>query len=187
MQNLDNQTIMLAIAAVTALALFLQAIVLLAIFITLRKATRTLKEEVEDLRTAAMPIIYNTQELLKHVTPKIEETVADVAAVAHGLREQTAHVEITAKEILNRLRQQSSRVDAMFSSTLDSVDRAGVFLADSVSRPARQLSGLLASVKAAIESLRSYDPASRHAYSAENLHADSPEASEAPEAEEPFI
>ncbi|MGA3263521.1 MAG: hypothetical protein ABSC47_05690 [Terracidiphilus sp.] len=157
MHNLDNQTILLAIVAVTALAVLLQAIVLLAIFLTVRKAARSLEEEVEDLRSAAMPIIYNTRDLLTRMTPQVESTVADVAAVAHGLREQTAHVEATAKVILERVRRQSSRVDTMLSSVLDAVDRAGGFLTDAVSKPARQLAGLLASLKAVIESLRSSD------------------------------
>lgn len=157
MPNLDNQTILLAIVAVTALALLLQAIVLLAIFITIRKAARSLREDVEELRSATMPIIYDTRDLLTRVTPHVETTVADVAAVAHGLREQTAVVETTARHIIERVRQQSSRVDAMLTSVLDAVDRAGGFLSDAVSKPARQLSGLLASVKAVIESLRASD------------------------------
>ena len=158
MQNIDNQTILLAIVAVTALALLLQAIVLLAIFLTLRNAARSLRQDVEDLHTAVMPIIFNTRELLARVTPQVESTVTDVAAVAHGLREQTAHVEATAKVILERVRRQSSRVDTMLSSILDAVDRAGSFLTDVVSKPARQLTGLLASLKAVIESLRASAP-----------------------------
>jgi methyl-accepting chemotaxis protein len=168
MPYIDNQTIMLAIVAVTALALLLQAFVLLAIFLTVRKAARSLKEEVRTLRAAAMPVILNTQALLTRVTPNVEATLADVAAVTHGLREHTAQVETTFKDILERLRQQSSRVDEMVSSVLDAVDRAGSFLANAVSKPARQLAGLLASFKAVIESLRSSDPALRHTRSPED-------------------
>ncbi len=157
MPKLDNQTMMLAIVAVTALAVLLQAFILLAIFVAVRKAARSLKEQVEDIHSAAMPIINNTRELLTRVTPYVESTVFDVATMAHGLREQTVQVEVTAKDILERLRKQSSRVDAMLSSVLDAVDRAGSFLTDAVSKPARQLAGVLASVKAVVESLRSSD------------------------------
>jgi methyl-accepting chemotaxis protein len=154
MQNLDNQTIMLGFVGVTALAVLLQAIILLAILITMRKAARSLKEEAEDLRSAVMPIIENTRTLLTRVAPKMESTVTDVAAVAHRLREQTEVMESTAKEIIDRVRHQSSRVDTMLSKVLDAVDRAGGFLTDAVSKPARQLAGILSSAKAVIESLR---------------------------------
>jgi hypothetical protein len=60
-------------------------------------------------------------------------------------------------------------VDAMLSSVLDAVDRAGSFLTNAVSKPARQLAGVLASVKAVVESLRSSDAAFRHAPPPEDL------------------
>ena len=169
MPNIDNQTLMIAIVAVTALAVLFQAIVLLAIFFSVRKATRSFKREVEDLRTAVMPVINTTRDLIARVTPHVESTVYDVAAMAHDLREQTAQVEITTKDILARLRKQSSRVDAMLSSVLDGVDRAANFLTDAVGKPARQLKGVLASVKAVVESLRSADGAFRRPPPPEDL------------------
>jgi hypothetical protein len=42
----------------------------------------------------------------------------------------------------------------MFTTVLDAVDRAGGFVAETVSRPIRQVSGMLSSIKAIIESLR---------------------------------
>ena len=182
MLKIDNQTLMLAIVAVTALAVLLQAFILLAIFVSVRKAARSLKEQVEDIRSAAMPIIYNTRELITRVTPYVESTVYDVATMAHGLREQTVQVESTAKEMLERLRKQSSRVDAMLSSVLDAVDRAGSFLTNAVSKPARQLAGVLASVKAVVESLRSSDAAFRHAPPPEDFGD-----MRSPMDEEPFV
>jgi hypothetical protein len=169
MPKLDNQTIMLAIVAVTAMAVLLQALILLGIFISVRKAARSLKEQVEDLRSSVMPVVNNTRDLITRVTPYVESTVYDVATMAHGLREQTAQMETTAKEMLERLRKQSSRVDAMLSSVLDGVDRAGIFMTDAVSKPARQLAGVLASVKAVVESLRSSDAGFRQPAPPEDL------------------
>ena len=154
MPNLDNQTIQLAIVAVTALALLLQTIFLLAILVTVRKTARSLKEEIEDLRSSVMPIIYNTRDLLARVTPQVEATVEDLAQMAKGMRVQTEDLQSSAREVVERLRAQASRVDAMLSSVLDAVDRTGDFLTEAVNKPVRQISGLLASVKAVVESLR---------------------------------
>jgi hypothetical protein len=60
----DNQTLLLAFVALTGLAVLLQAIILLAIFITLRKAVRSVREESEKLRSSLMPIIYETRDIL---------------------------------------------------------------------------------------------------------------------------
>ena len=136
------------------MALLLQTIFLLAILVTVRKTARSLKEEIEDLRSSVMPIIYNTRDLLARVTPQVEATVEDLAQMAKGMRVQTEDLQSSAREVVERLRAQASRVDAMLSSVLDAVDRTGDFLTEAVNKPVRQISGLLASVKAVVESLR---------------------------------
>ena len=133
--------------------MLLQAIVLLAVFFVIRKAARSMREDLEDLRSSMAPIIYNTRDLLTRLTPKIEETTSDLAALAHSLRMQAADVQSAANEIVDRVRRQAGRIDTMLSNVLDAVERAGVFMADTVAKPMRQLSAILASAKAAIESL----------------------------------
>jgi uncharacterized protein YoxC len=158
MMKLDNNTIMLAFVGVTAIAIVLQTIILLAVFVAVRKAARGVKDEIEDLRSSMMPIIYNSRDLFTRLAPKVEATVDDLAAIAQGLRAQTAEVQFSAIEIMDKVRRQTSRVDHMFTSVLDAVDRAGGFVAETVSRPVRQISGLLSSMKAIIESLRAGPP-----------------------------
>ncbi len=154
MPKLDNETILLAFVAVTGLAVLLQAFILLAILVSVRKAARSIKEELEDLRSAAMPVIYNTRDLFTRLAPIVEDTVGDLSEIAHGLRVQTAEMQSSASEIVEKVRQQTTRLDAMFTSVLDAVDRAGGFVAEAVSKPVRQLSALAASIKAIVESLR---------------------------------
>lgn len=175
MLKLDNQTILLAFAVVTGLAVLLQAFILLAIFITMRKAASSIRKEVENLRSSLMPVIFDTRDLLAssretlisaqefvanaqgfltRVSPKVEEAVGDVAEIARGLRVQTALMQSSVTEILENVRKQSYRVDHMVSGVLDTADRAGGFVTDVVSRPMRQISGVLAFAKAFIESLR---------------------------------
>jgi hypothetical protein len=154
MSNLDNQTIQLIFIAVTAMAVLLQAIILLAIYVAVRRATNSVREEVEDLRSSVMPIIETARDLIVRVGPKIEMTTAELAEIAHGLRVQTTQMESSVNEILERVHRQSKRVDSMFTGVLDAVEKVGGFVAESVSKPVRQFSGVLASLKAIIESLR---------------------------------
>jgi hypothetical protein len=80
--------------------------------------------------------------------------VTDLSAIASNLRAQAAEVEIALGDILEKVDKQSSRIDTMFSGTLDAVDKASSFVTQTVGKPVRQLSGLVAGVKAAVESLR---------------------------------
>jgi hypothetical protein len=110
MPNLDTQTILLAFAVITGLAVLLQTIILLAILVSMRKTSKTIMNEVEGLRTALMPVILDTRDLisssrdtlattqelvtsaqgfLARVSPLIEAATGDLAEITHGLRAQT--------------------------------------------------------------------------------------------------
>jgi hypothetical protein len=175
MLKLDNQTIMLALAAVIGLAMLLQTFILLAIFVAMRKTARSTREEIVNLRSALMPVIYDTREIiassrdtllsaqdfianaqgfLTRVSPKVEAAAGDLVEITKGLRVQTTQMQSSVVEILEQVRKQSGRVDHMVTGVLDKADRAGEFVTDVVSRPMRQISGVLAFAKAVIESLR---------------------------------
>ena len=79
---MSHEMIELACIGVGALALLMQAILLLAIFLGMRKATKSLKEEIEDVRSSVMPVVNDSRELLtrlSRLTPKLESTVTDAA------------------------------------------------------------------------------------------------------------
>ena len=166
--KLDLETILLAFAVVTGLAVLLQTIILLAIYIAVRKAAGSIHAEVEKLRSSLMPVIYDTrdilanaqeflagaQEFFSRVAPKVEAAAADVVDITQSLRAQSVHIQASALEILERVRRQSDRLDGMISNTLNDVDRAGAFVSDFVAKPVRQISGILGVVKAVVESLR---------------------------------
>jgi hypothetical protein len=161
MPNLDTQTIQLALVAMVALAILIQAIVFVAALLVLRKMAKSITEQIQDLRSSVMPVIESTRDLFVRLAPKIEATTTDIAVLTRSLRNQTADVQVAAHEIIARVQRQASRVDTMLSNLLDAVERANAFMADAVSKPMRQISAFLASAKAVVESLRSSEGASR--------------------------
>lgn len=168
MPKIDNQTIELALFGLVALAMVVQAFVLLATFFALRKAAQSADKKLEELRSTVLPMIASvrpmietSRDLFTNIAPKIESASKDVAEIARSLRVQTAELQSATVEIVARAKGQAGRVDTMLSGVLDSIDRAGTYLADAVNKPIRQVSALLSSVKAAIESLRTSVPTSR--------------------------
>jgi len=172
---MNHDTIELAFIALGAVALAVQTAILLAIFVGVTKAAKSIKSEIEEMRTAVMPVVASAREVIAstreiaeatrgmvtRLTPKVEAAVSDLSEVAHSLRTQTEDVQASVEQVLERVRKQSGRVDTMFSNTLDAVDKASTFVASTVSKPVRQLAGLLAGLKAVVESLRASDPAYR--------------------------
>jgi methyl-accepting chemotaxis protein len=158
MLTVNSQMILLVIAGVVALALLLQAIALLAIFFGMRKAVKAAQKEIEDFRAAAMPVVKEGRELFGRVAPKIQEASVDLAAVVHTLRVESTELQSAANQFVERASRQASRLDSIATSILDAADRTGEFMSQVVHKPMRQVSGILASIKAIVETLRTPEP-----------------------------
>jgi hypothetical protein len=158
MSVLESQTIQLIIIGIAAAAVVLQAIFMRALFATVRKSARSMQEQITELRASAIPLLTESREFLTRVGPELESTATDVAAIVHGLRVRGSELEGTAADIVGRLQQQAARVDGMMTEVLNSVDKVGGIVSGVVSKPARQLFGIVASIKAVIETLRSPAP-----------------------------
>ncbi|MGA3047291.1 MAG: hypothetical protein ABSD67_11745 [Terracidiphilus sp.] len=164
MHNIDSQTIQLVIIAVAALAVVFQAIFLVAILISVKKATVlmhveikkasvSMHAEIQDLRSSIVPVIENSRDFLTRVAPRIESVSEDVAEITQVLRSRINATEAVVADILERTHRQSARVDSMLTGVLDSVERAGEFVSQHVGKPARQISAILASAKAIVQTL----------------------------------
>jgi len=161
MAKLDNQSIELLLFAAVALAFVSQAIVLFGLLIVMRKTAKAITGQVEEMRAAVVPVMENTRDLLARVSPKIVATSTDLAALTKSLRVQSVDAQIAANEVIARVRAQTKRIDSILSKTLDSLEHATGYVAETVNKPMRQLGALLAFAKALVESLRNSEPAHR--------------------------
>lgn len=141
---------LIAFVALTAFALFVQAIVMLVAFITVRRMMNKVQADLGEVRTTVMPILTKTKDTLEKVAPKVESIAADVADLTRRIKEEGADAQVKAAEILDRVQRQASRIDAMFTGMVDGVEHASNVVADNVTRPIRQISGALAAAKAFI-------------------------------------
>jgi len=145
---MNNQTLLVIFVGLTGFALLVQAIVMLAAFLAMRKTVTSLQSDVHELRTSAMPIIEKSRDTLEKLAPKIESVSNDVSDVVRTLREQTHQFQLVAGDVLDRVHRQTSRVDNMFTGVVDGVEHASNVVVDSVARPVRQVSAILAGAKA---------------------------------------
>ena len=147
--NYHSETFWLIVfVGLTAVALFGQFIVMLVAYLMVRKSIKAVQDEVVEVRSTVMPMLTRSKQLLEKVAPKLESVATDVADIAQSAREQTAHIRYTADEVLARVYRQTSRVDNMITNVADGVEHAGNVVADSVTRPVRQVSAMLAAAKA---------------------------------------
>jgi len=139
--------------AVTAAAVLLQALVLLGIFIAVRKSMGKLNEVADELKGKALPVLSTTQSLLDDVSPKLKIATSNLTEVSYTLRHQAKHVNKTVEVLLDKTNAQIGRVDEMVTATFDALDHASRAVEVAVALPARRVSGVIHGVKAGVEVL----------------------------------
>lgn len=173
----DTNTLLLVICAITGFSVLLQLGFLVAIATMGSKAMKMAKESREEFRDLATPVLQHTRELLEasknllaRLEPRLESAASDLAEIAQVAREETHKMQVSADEISERIRKQAERMDTMTTTALNGVDRVSHFLETAVNVPVRQVSGVLAAVKAIVDTLRS--PAAPRKRASQNAHAD---------------
>jgi len=140
---------------VAAAAILVQAAILVAMFLQMRRTTERMERFTADLESRLTPILTRVQILLEDTQPKITEMVADAAHVVYLARAQAQKVDRVFTEASDRLRGQLVRADRIVTGALEAVEDAGSKFSHNVWRPVRQVSALMQGIKVGIDLLRS--------------------------------
>jgi predicted transcriptional regulator len=134
--------------AITAFAVLLQALVLLAIFFAMLKSMQKLHGLLDEIKGKALPVLSTTQSLLEDVSPKLKIATTNLTEVSHTLRHQANHVNETVELLLDKTNDQIGRVDEMVTATLDALNQASRAVETAVALPARRVSSVIQGVRA---------------------------------------
>ena len=139
---------------VTALAVVLQAVVLIALFLQLRRTAARVEETVADLNARLTPILSRVQLLVEDVSPRISGIVSDAAELTRLARGQAQKVDRILSETLERLRLQLIHVDQVLTGAMEAVEEAGTRLRDTVWGPVVKASAIIRGIQTGLEFLR---------------------------------
>lgn len=139
--------------ALTGIAVLLQAGVLIAIFVVLRKTSANMEALANEVKTKVLPTVAQAEALLTEIRPRVEaiaEQVKDTTTLVHH---QVERVDATVHDVVDRARLQIIRTDELFTRTLDRVERTSDIVQKTVVSPVRQISGLMQGVTVGLEFL----------------------------------
>jgi len=139
--------------AVTTAAVLLQAFVLLAMYIGLRQTTRKLHEATDELREHALPTIATARNLLEDISPKLKVVSTNLVEASKSLRKQAEQVNATVDDLLIKTNAQAARVDGIVTASIDSAAHATQAVQHAFEAPVRQISALVAGLKAGFDVL----------------------------------
>ena len=147
---MDKLTVFIAL---TGLAVALQAGVLLAMYLTMRKSSERVDALVNEVKTKIMPTVEQAQGLMTEMRPKLGVIADNLQEATTLMRDQVQRVDATVSDTVDRARLQIIRADELVSRTLDRVEQTSDMVHRTVVSPVRQLSGLMQGITVGLEFL----------------------------------
>ena len=147
---MDKLTVFIAL---TGIAVLLQAGVLVAMYLTMRKTTQRMEALATEVKTKVMPTVEQAQEMLNMARPKVQGIVENLENAAKLVRSQVERVDATVNDVMDRARLQIIRGDELLTRTLDRVEQTSEMVQKTVVSPVRQFSGLLQGITVGLEFL----------------------------------
>jgi methyl-accepting chemotaxis protein len=139
--------------ALTGAAVLLQAGILAALYLAMRKSSARMEALAVEVKTKALPTLETAQAMLAELRPKLTIIADNLTETTHSVRSQVERVDATVNDAVDRARLQIIRGDELLTRTLDRVEETSDVVHQTVVSPVRQFAGLIQGVTAGIEFL----------------------------------
>jgi gas vesicle protein len=147
---------------VTAAAVVIQAGILVALFVAVKKSTSRMEALATEVKTKVMPTVDTAQSMLVEWRPKIDNIASNVSETSTVVRGQVEHLDATVTDIVDRTRLQVIRADELLNRTMDRIEETSDVVHRTVVSPVRQLSGIIQGLTAGLEFLLGGERRRRH-------------------------
>src|ERR1700722_13801500 len=127
----------------TGMAVLLQAGVLLAMYLAMRKSSERMEALATEVKTKVMPSVEQAQEMMTEMRPKLGVIMDNLQDTSTLVCSQIQRVDATVNDVVDRTRLQVIRADELFTRTLDRVEQTSEIVQKTVVSPVRQISGLM--------------------------------------------
>jgi hypothetical protein len=147
---MDNLTWFIAL---TAVAILLQAVILAAMYMAIRKTSAHIEVLVTEVKGKVLPTVAQAEAMLTEFRPKLQVIAENLQQSTTILRDQVQRADATVKDAVDRGRLQIIRADELLSRTLDRVEQTTDMVHSTVVSPIRQLSGIMQGITVGLEFL----------------------------------
>jgi methyl-accepting chemotaxis protein len=150
---------------VIAVALVMQAVGVCAAAMYAYKALKKFSSISDSFERKTIPLIEKSTALIDDLTPRIKAVTTNVEQISYTVREKVDELSATVAE-LNRTvtdvnfktRVHVARVNGMVEDALDTTQEVQAVVSENIRKPVKQIAGIVAGVKAAVETLIARSP-----------------------------
>ena len=163
----DHHLLMIFIGMVS-IALVIQAICVIVVAIVLASVALKLKGVSGEIYEHVLPIVNKTSLLVDSISPKVTGIATNVERISETLHARTAEIGETVSQLTRtvddvnlRARQHVVHADRIVGSALADTAEFKDTLANGIRVPLRQVTGLMAGLRAGVETLITRTPGGR--------------------------
>jgi len=146
-----NDNLLIGFIAVTAFAVLLQALIMVALYLAVRKSTAKMEALATEVRSKVLPTMETVQNILVELRPKIDIMSTNFLESSTLVRNQLGRIDATLTDALDRTRLQVIRADELLNRTMDKVEETSEVVHKTVISPLRQVNGLMAAISTGVE------------------------------------
>jgi ABC-type transporter Mla subunit MlaD len=146
-----DDTLLKLFIAVTAIAVVVQAGILLGLYLSVRKSSAKIEALASEVLNSALPAMETVLGMMVELRPKIEALTDNVSVSSTLVRNQLGRLDATLTDALDRTRLQVIRADELLNRTMDRVEETSEVVHKTVLSPLRQVNGLMSAISTGVE------------------------------------
>jgi hypothetical protein len=143
--------LLIVFIVVTAVAVSIQAGILVGLFLTVRKSAEKMEALATDITSKTLPKMESVLAMMVELRPKIEVLTENVSESSTLVRNQLGRIDATLTDALDRTRLQVIRADELLNRTMDKVEETSDAVHRTVISPLRQVNGLMAAISTGVD------------------------------------
>jgi hypothetical protein len=147
------ETTLTIFVCLTGIAVLLQAGILFAMYISMRKSGEHVEALASEVKTKVLPTVEEVHSMLVEFRPKFAVIADNLDEATSTVRDQVVRVDATVSDVVDRARLQIIRADELLTRTLDRVEQTSDIVHKTVVSPVRQFSGLMQGLSVGLEFL----------------------------------
>jgi uncharacterized protein YoxC len=150
-----HDTIITIFVVVAAVAIVVQMVVLLALYMALRQTSERMEGIAGRLEQQATPVLATAAAILDDAKPKIAEITTNLAETSASVRSHVSEVGHATSEIMERARLQAARLDEFVISAAQKVEATSELLQHKVLSPMRRVRAVVTALNAGLSFFKS--------------------------------
>ena len=146
-----HDTLLTVFFIIAALAMLLQALAMLGIYLAMRRIQGEVSGIRSDVKQRLEPITQFVTDIVTDTREPLRTVMSNLAEVSRAVREGTESVDAVLDELLEKFRLQVIRIDQTITDVLEKVDKTTTLVQRNMVVPVTEVSAVLKGLRAGLD------------------------------------